>query len=259
MIQGQRFQKIEEMVNERGIVNTREMAEILGVTETTIRRDYEELEKLGKIVRVHGGARSLKKRHIVTMGDELEIEKRTAHAREKDAVCKKAASFVEDGACVFLDGGSSIVPMVKYLKNRRVKIVTNSLLAANAFHSGEAEVFVIGGSYIPKYGMSIGPLSIEALSKFNFDYAFISCIGVDLDRKLIYTAEIETMAIKDAVMKLSSTNILLLDSSKLYLKAFCSLVPLTSFDIAICNNDISINPEDLPGNFILVDVDESET
>ena len=255
MIQSQRFQKIEERANERGIVNTREMAALLGVTETTIRRDFEELERTGKIVRVHGGARSLKKKQIVTMGDELEIGKRTAHAKEKDAVCRKAASFVEDGACVFLDGGSSIVPMVRYLKNRRVKIVTNSLLAANTFQNGDAEVFLIGGSYIPKYGMSIGPLAIEALSKFNFDYAFISCIGVDLERKLIYTAEVETMAVKDAVIRLSATNILLLDSSKLYLKAFCSLVPLTAFDFAICNNDESINPDDLPGNFILVDVD----
>ena len=84
MIQSQRFQKIEERANERGIVNTREMAALLGVTETTIRRDFEELERTGKIVRVHGGARSLKKKQIVTMGDELEIGKRTAHAKEKD-------------------------------------------------------------------------------------------------------------------------------------------------------------------------------
>ena len=63
MLQSQRFVKIEELVNEKGIVNTKEMAVLLGVTEKTIRLDYEELEKRGRLVRVHGGAKSIKEKN----------------------------------------------------------------------------------------------------------------------------------------------------------------------------------------------------
>ena len=255
MIQSQRFLKIEERANEKGIVNTKEMAELLGVTETTIRRDFEELEKQGMIVRVHGGAKGVRKKTIVTSKDELQISQRTIHALEKDLVCRKAASFVQDGSCVFLDGGSSIVPMVKYLKNRQTKIVTNNLMVAAELNDAQAEVFFVGGNYIPKYGMNTGPLAVEEIARFNFDYSFISCLGLDLDRQLIYTSELNTMAVKAAAMRVSTSSVLLLDSSKLYIKAFCSLISTTAFDFMICNNDPSLIQENLPANFLLVDMD----
>ena len=114
-------------------------------------------------------------------------------------------------------------------------------------------MFVIGGSYIPKYNLTAGPLALAEISRFNFDLAFPSCLGADIDCKLIYTAEVETMAVKEAAMKLAVKSILLMDASKLYIKAFCSLISLTSFDTVICNRTDYINKDDLPRNFILVD------
>lgn len=251
MLQSQRFVKIEELVNEKGIVNTKEMAVLLGVTEKTIRLDYEELEKRGRLVRVHGGAKSIKKK-IITTRDEKQMRERTEHLAEKEAICRRAAEMVTDGACVFLDGGSSIAPLIKYLRNKKIKIVTNSQLVVNAFDSEKVELFVVGGSYIPKYNMTAGPLALAEISRFNFDFAFISCLGVDIDRKMIYTAEVETMAVKEAAMKLAVKSILLIDSTKLYIKGFCSLISLTSFDTVLCNRTDYINMDDLPGNFILV-------
>ena len=255
MIQSQRYQKIEERAVEKGVINTKEMAELLGVTETTIRRDFEELEKQGRIVRVHGGAKGIRKKTIITSTDELDILQRTAHGIEKDAVCRKAASLVQEGSCVFLDGGSSIVPMAKYLKNRKVKIVTNNLMLASYLNDAVAEVFFVGGSYIPKYSMNAGPLAIEEISRFNFDYSFISCLGLDLERQLIYTSELETMSVKAAAIRVSTSSVLLLDSSKLYVKAFCSLISMNVFDFVICNDDPALNQDTLPENFMLVDVD----
>ena len=255
MIQSQRFQNIEKKALEKGIVNTKEMAELLGVTETTIRRDFEELERRGKIIRVHGGAKGIRQKSVITMTDELVIDQRTGHGAEKDAVCRKAASFVQEGSCVFLDGGSSLVPMARYLKNREVRIVTNNLRLVSEMQDARAEVFFIGGTFIPKYSMNAGPMAIEEVARFNFDYSFISCLGLDLDRQLIYTAELETMAVKAAAMRVSSNSVLLLDASKLYVKAFCSLISMNAFDFMICNNDPSLIQENLPANFLLVDVD----
>ena len=138
MIASQRFEKIIEMVNKRGIVNVKELAETLGVTQTTIRRDAEELERQGKIIKVHGGVKSVDQKAIMSNLDEKEMKERVENYEKKDEVCKKAASFIKKGDCIFLDGGTTIAPIVKYLKDKSVKIVTNSMLVANAFHDNSS-------------------------------------------------------------------------------------------------------------------------
>ena len=122
---------------------------------------------------------------------------------------------------------------------------------ANAFEDGESELFIIGGKYIPEYSMSVGPITLSGVEKFNFDYTFISCAGVDLERGLIYTAEMDTMAVKEKAMKLSVKKFLLMDSSKLYVKGFYSFIESKDFDAIICNEDPVIRHEELPDNFIL--------
>lgn len=55
MIAPERFETIEEVLNEKGIVSTKDLAAILDVTETTVRRDCELLEQKGVLVRLRGG------------------------------------------------------------------------------------------------------------------------------------------------------------------------------------------------------------
>ena len=253
MLASQRFEKIVEMVNERGIVNTKELSQILNVTETTIRRDTEELEKQGKIIRVHGGAKSINQKSIISNRDEKDMKERTENYDKKDKVCQKAASFVKNGDCIFLDGGATIAPIVKYLKGKNVKIVTNSILVAKAFDDSESELFIIGGKYIEKYDMSVGPVALNALSNFNFDFAFLGCAGMDLERQLVYTTEMETMLIKEKAMKLAEKKYLLIDDSKLSIKAFYTFVNSSNFDAVICNDSESFKEKELPDNFILVE------
>ncbi len=66
MIASERFLRIVNTVNERGFISTKELSENLDVTETTIRRDCEELEKQGLLIRVHGGAKSIEQKTILS-------------------------------------------------------------------------------------------------------------------------------------------------------------------------------------------------
>ena len=254
MLASERFARIVEITNEKDFVSTRELSQKLNVTETTIRRDCEELEQQGLLIRVHGGAKSIKQSVILSNKDEKIMSERTnIHQDEKEMVCKKAASFIRDGDCIFLDGGTSIVPILKYIKGKKLKIVTHSTLIANKFDDNESELFVIGGKYIPEYNMSVGPITLEDLEKFNFDYAFLSCAGIDLERQLVYTAEMDTMAVKQKAMNLAVKRYMLIDSSKFFVKGFCSFISSHDFDAIICNRDQSIHEDDLPNNYILVD------
>ncbi len=252
MLASERFEKIVQMVNEKGIANTKELAQILKVTETTIRRDTEFLEKQGKIIRVHGGAKSINQKTVMSNQDEKDMKDRTENYEKKDEVCKKAASFIKNGDCIFLDGGTTVVPIVKYLKGKNVKIVTNSMLVAKAFNDSNSELFVIGGKYIQEYDMSVGSIALNNLSNFNFDYAILGCTGLDIERQVVYTTEMETMLIKEKAMGLAVKKYLLLDDSKLSIRGFCTFVNTSNFDAIICNNSENVKEEKLPENFIIV-------
>lgn len=252
MIASQRYEKILELVDTLGIINIKDMAKTLGVTEVTIRRDCEYLEKQQKLIRVHGGAKSLRAKEIRSSFNDLEMKKRTDHYQEKAAVCQKAASFVQDGECVYLDGGTSIVPMVKYLRGKHVKIVTPSTLIANAFEDGDWELFLVGGKLAPSYNMSVGPLVLEYLTRFNFDHAFIACTGVDVSTGMVYTGEIETMSVKEAAMQQALKSYLLMDTSKLYVKGFYGVKKLPDFDVVLCDQGAASDMEEVPDNFLFV-------
>ena len=254
MIAVERYEKIVELVNVRGTISTKELALTFGVTEKTIRLDCEDLEKQGLLVRVHGGVKSLKNNHVLSNKDEKNMSERAnVYNQEKDIVCKYAACLIKDGDCIFLDGGSTIVPLLKYIKGKRVKIVTHSSLIITSFNDTEAELFSIGGKYIPEYNMSVGPITLSDLERFNFDFAFLSCAGLDIDQKLVYTAEMETKAVKQKAMHRANKKYLLIDSSKLFIKGFCSFIKSDDFDGILCNQDTMIPVDSIPNNFIVVE------
>lgn len=252
MIKSRRFEKILEMTEQNNVMSIRELAQILNVTETTIRRDSEDLEKQGLLVRVHGGVKSIRRGFILSSYDEKQMKERTEHYKEKNLVAGRAAAFVSEGDCVFLDGGSTMLPMLSYLKGRKVRIVSHSTLLANNFDDDTSEFYLLGGKYDPQYNMSVGPITQNDLKRFNLDHAFIGCAGVDMKRKVIYTAELETMVVKIEAMKITNHKYLLFDSSKLDVKGFYSFGAFNDFDVILCNDDPGIDKEEVPPNLIFV-------
>ena len=76
---------------------------------------------------------------------------------------------------------------------------------------------------------------------------------MDLERQLVYTTEMETMLIKEKAMKLAEKKYLLIDDSKLSIKAFYTFVNSSNFDAVICNDSENFKEKELPDNFILVE------
>jgi len=113
-----------------------------------------------------------------------------------------------------------------------------------------AEIIIIGGKYLPHYSMNVGAMAEKMLDQFSFDHAFLGCSGVDLKEGLCFTAEIDTLAIKEVAINNSRKNYLLIDSSKLEMSGFYKLRVLSEFDKVFCNNFESIEP--IPSNFVLV-------
>lgn len=236
-----------------GTIHVKEIANELAISETTIRRDLIELEEENRITRVYGGALKIGLDSILTemiepsMSDRLKLN---LNFETKTKLCKQASSLVNDGECIFLDGGTSIAPMIDYLANRRIKIVTHNHLIIQRLNNPVAQIIFIGGDYNSKYKMSEGPSAENDLRIYNFDKAFIGCAGVDLASKQAYTAEMGTREIKKIAMQNANHKFLLIDDGKLSIRGFCKFTSTNSFDKVFCN-DFECDDK-LPENFILV-------
>lgn len=255
MIQSKRFNKILEEVNKNGIASISELSKMLGVTETTVRRDSEELEKQGLLIRVHGGVKSLRQETILSKDSEKNMKERTENYDKKDQVARKASVFIKDGDCVFIDGGSSMLPLAKYINNKKLNVVTNNGLFLD-INRNDSDFIFLGGSYIYDYMMTAGPIAENNLRNFNFDIAFISCVGIDVEKGLAYTADLLTTNIKTMAIKQATKAYLLVDSSKINRKGFYSSIKLIDFDAIITDNEGLGAISELPNNFIIVDMDE---
>jgi DeoR family fructose operon transcriptional repressor len=253
MLSAERKQHIIHSLNEKGIIHVKNIADQLSVSETTIRRDLIEMEKIGLCKRVHGGAMKKGGSNILSDQNELTMsQKGTLYNDEKDRIAQEAAKLVKDGDCVFLDGGTSLAPMIKYLVHKKIKIVTHSDLILRQIENSVAEIFVIGGKYLPKYAMTIGPMAYDTIRQFNFDYSFIGCAGVSIEDGICFTAEMETRSIKEIAVKNALKSYLLIDNNKLEVRGFAKLVNLDEFEGIICNKGYN-DPKEVPSNWIWID------
>ncbi|MFV0396317.1 MAG: DeoR/GlpR family DNA-binding transcription regulator [Coprobacillaceae bacterium] len=180
-------------------------------------------------------------------------ERLTIRALEKERICCFAAELIQDGDCIYLDGGSTVFYLLSYLHNKKIKIVTNNqLIISKIDEDFLPEVIFIGGQYLSKYNMTVGAKSLEELVKYNFDHAFIGCTGFSFVNDCIYTAEIDTLAIKEVVIQKSLHTHLLADASKYNMRGFCSMSNIQQFDTIITNHNEVYKGEELPDNIKLI-------
>ena len=111
MLQEERFNKILEELAENGAVKNVDLSRSLGVSESTVRRDINELDEMGKLKKVFGGAIGLK-RPVNTKEDDV-VTKASAHVREKDAIARYAAGLIRDDDAVFIDAGTTTERMTE--------------------------------------------------------------------------------------------------------------------------------------------------
>jgi DeoR/GlpR family transcriptional regulator of sugar metabolism len=255
MIAHERKLYILTQLNQKGVISIKAIARELDISEATVRRDFEKLEQTGKLKRVQGGAQLAGTGNSDFEAAELTMrQKRTLNNSAKEMIARYAASFVNEGECVFIDGGTSLAPLIKLLADKNIKIITNNHLNIHELVNPAAEIFLAGGNYLPHFGMCVGPVAENILAQFNYDHAFIGCTGVDLTQQMTFTSEMATMNMKNIAISHAEKVHLLIDDSKLQVRAFCRFKPLPEFDSVICNvSDRTRQLGELPANFIMID------
>lgn len=232
MIASERRRAILQALNLRGVVSLRDMAAELGVAEITVRRDMEKLEAEGKLRRVQGGATSLEESDSaeLTMKQKLPI-----HPGEKAAVAAYAAALVREGETVFLDAGTTMVPLAAQLLRRRVNLVTHNTMCLALDRNPVAKLLLVGGEYLPHYQMNVGIIAQETLRKFYFDRAFLSCSGVDLERGVVCGTDMQSIEMKRVALDQAARSCLLLDGSKFSTRGLMGVCETARFEEIVCD------------------------
>lgn len=211
MLQEERFNKILEELAENGAVKNVDLSRSLGVSESTVRRDINELDEMGKLRKVFGGAIGLK-RPVNTKEDDV-VTKASAHVREKDAIARYAAGLIRDDDAVFIDAGTTTERMTEYIANKNAVYMTNGILHAQKLAQRGFKVNIVSGM-VKKATLSIvGAGAAKSLSNLNFTKCFMGANGIDLEKGFT-TPDMDEALIKEEIVNHSNDVYILADSSK---------------------------------------------
>jgi len=169
-----RMQKILQIIDELGEVDNRRLADELGVSEITVRRDLARMASDGHIYRTHGGAMKV---------DQLIkpvsfVNKAVVNVKAKDEICKRAAEEIVEGDIIFIDCGSTAFRLCQFIKNKKIKVITNSLPVVNELNDTAVSLNLIGGEIDQKRQAIHGSIAQEHIARYRASKAFLGIDGI---------------------------------------------------------------------------------
>ena len=229
-----RHEKIAQIVRQKRVVKVTELCRDLMASPATIRRDLVEMEKLGRIGRVHGGA--------VSMDNRLEEpqfeDKAILAAGEKQKIAKAALEYIKQGDSIFLDGGSTVLALAGMIQSKTgISVVTNSLRVASTLSGEGPAMIMVGGEFRRLSQTFVGSLTKPFIDQIHVDTAFMGTIGLSLKDGMTTTDPREAHT-KELVIANARQIVLLADSSKIGKVSFVKFGALEQVNVLI--TDIGI-------------------
>lgn len=228
----ERHNKILEMLDENGRVSVNELSELFGVSSVIIRNDLTELEKKDLLTRVHGGAiTSYKSYHDMSL-----VQRSNAHSVEKQKIAEKIAEYISDNDTVMLNAGTTPLFVMRAIKEKRVTILTNSIvLALEAASNPNFKIILLGGEVDENYQFTYGTQVLRELENYHPSVLILSVDGIDAKGVMstYYHHEVE---ISKKMMAQSSKTIIAADYSKISRTAFSNIGKIEKGNLLVTNH-----------------------
>ena len=223
-------------VTEQGQVTVIDLAEHFGVSLDTIRRDLDELDSAGAVIRTHGGAVSTT---LVPRSDTgLDVRTRL-HTGAKERIGARAAAMVTDRASIVINGGTTTLAAVTQLRASGLRIITNHLLLPSAVSPSVAdEIFLVGGQVQLSAQATTGPVSsslgVDRASEFDVrcDLALIG-VGAISATQGLSTGSIAEAALMRQMMQIADRVVVLADASKFGRSLFAQVATFDVVDVLV--------------------------
>lgn len=210
MFELERLEKIQDILSERNTMSVRHLAEQLFVSETTIRRDLNELERQGLVKRIHGGV-------VLLAGPNRELPlymRERQNSEAKELIASRALTHIHNGQVLFFDASSTVQRMVRHLTQfRDLTIITNGLKTAQELSSLSHNVYCTGGLQLHNSSAYVGHIAEQTVREFSADLFFFSSRGLSETGK-ITDASAEETQLRRVMFEQSEKRIFLCDSSK---------------------------------------------
>ena len=235
LLKGERHKHIRRVINENGYATVAELSAVFGVSEATIRRDLEELAKLGWIQREHGGA--LRTDQAST--EPPVLQRATEQAAEKRRIGRAASQLIKDGDTIFLGSGTTTLEVARNLKNREgLTVITNALNIANELANNSGTTLIVIGGLLRSSELSlIGHITEQALRELRADKVFLGMRAINIQDGLTsdYLPEIMT---DRAIIEIAPEVILVADHTKFGRASTSRVAPVTAVDVIVTDDKV---------------------
>lgn len=238
MLAAQRKARILEQVSQQGAMRISELAEVLEVSEVTIRRDVEAMANQGLVDKVHGGvtANSLS---LTVEPPFAANSKKEESAKESMAV--EAAKLIHPGMAIALLGGSSVYALAKLLRETpSLTVVTNSVPISDLFAQSpraDQTIVLTGGVRTPTDSL-VGNIAAETFSRFNLDMVFLGTHGMDKEFGFS-SPNLDESETNREVIRRAAKVVVLADSTKWGIRGFSSFADFEKADLVITSKGLT--------------------
>ncbi|WP_406458380.1 DeoR/GlpR family DNA-binding transcription regulator [Streptomyces sp. NBC_00876] len=215
------------MVQGSDRVSVSELSQRLGVSEMTVRRDLDALERQGLVRRVHGGAVATRSREEGAGFSARE----PWQAATKDRLGAAVAAMVEPGSRVLLDAGTTTLHVAQHLAERApltVAVLSLQTAVCLADRPG-IDLLVVGGRSRPGERSLVGPLALRTLEALSFDCFVLSIGGVHAEYGWSEFS-LDDAAVKQAALAGAARTVAVADATKLGVRAFSQVAPVGAVD-----------------------------
>lgn len=236
MLAIERKQQILSKLAINGKVIVSELAKDFGVTEETIRRDLEKLDRDGLASKTHGGA-------VSKQSSALDLPynvRESVNVEQKLRIAKKCAELISDGERIMVDSSSTALYVIKQLKDRRdLTIITNSVkILLELQDKPDWTVLSTGGS-LKKGALALyGSSAEKMINSYHVDTAICSCKGMDLSLGIMDSNENDSL-IKRAMLSSAERRIIATDSEKFDKKSFVKVCDVKEADVIVTDTQPS--------------------
>ena len=235
-----RLGEILQILGNHGLVSHHDLAQRLGTSEATIRRDVASLAADGLVIRTHGGAR------LAGSGEELPFHLRdTCNHVAKQRIAATAASLIPAGQhAIGMTGGTTTAEVLRALHHRDdLTIITNSLsIGLEAAEQGQSRVLIAGGVLRRNSLELVGQLAESILKVVRIETAFIGVDGISADGGLTTHDEIEART-NHALIERSERVVVVADASKIGTLTDARMAAIT--DVAVLVTDATAPADEL--------------
>jgi DeoR family fructose operon transcriptional repressor len=222
-----RKQLILQKLEMTGEVEIRPLAAELQTSGITIRRDLNLLADKGLLYRTHGGA--MKVNPLET--PPTFVNKSAIHSAAKDRIARRAATEIRDGDTIFLDCGSTVFRICPFIRNKPIKVITNSIPILYALQDSRVSLNLIGGEFDKERQAIHGKMAEFHIKKYRVAKAFIGVDGLSPNGLFANSEKEASMTL--ALANHSGSSYLLCDASKINKESYWNFAGLDLVDTLI--------------------------